>query len=231
MMSTEYIPISELARCSICPLQVYLERNQKDPFTEPLSYTIAKQLSYHLGDRLNEAEILREIELVSGSNDAGPKLHEMIIACSNHPFRPAEQFDQMVVSSELGISGKIDRIFSDGFSIIKSGKAPTQGIYTPDRIRLTAYTYCLEEAGKPGFTGSIEYLGSGTVRTMTPTLSDRRAFLHTLHVAEQIRSGKKPKEIRGTHCHHCSAKERCQICERPKTLLEQIQGGIWSSKD
>lgn len=219
-----YIPVSEIARCGVCPMQLYLERSRPEPFTEPLRYSIAKQLSYHLGEELDTDTICRELAIVSGEPETRirPLLEEMITACRPQKWRTAEQYDVYVSSQILGISGRIDRMFSDGFSLIKSGPAPTHGIYTADRIRLTAYTLCLEEAGEKSPAGSVEYLGSGTIRTMTPGPADRRALLHALRLTEQIHTGKIPREVLGTHCRRCPYQEDCQKREMPKTLLEQM---------
>ncbi len=224
----EYIPVSEIVRCSVCPMQVYLERTGKEPFTEPLRYSIAKQLSYHLGEKLDPDVICREVKGVTGESEEciRPLLDEMIAACDLKKWRQAEQYDVYVLSPTFGISGRIDRMFPDGFSLIKSGPAPTHGIYAADRIRITAYTLCLEEAGVKNPSGSVEYLGSGTVRIMTPGPSARRELLHSLRLAEQIRRGKIPREIRGTHCLRCRHKESCQKRERPKTLLEQMKESL-----
>ena len=221
----DYIPVSEIARCSLCPMQLYLERTGKEPYREPLRYSSAKQISYHLGEELDADVICREVKTVTGEPEEciRPLVDEMIAACTRKKWRPAEQYDVSVLSQTLGITGRIDRMFSDGFSLIKSGAAPTHGIYAADRIRITAYTLCLEEAGVKNPSGSVEYLGSGTIRNMVPGPADRRAFLHALRVAERIRAGEIPREIRGTHCLRCRHKESCQKRDMPKTLLEQMK--------
>ena len=62
--------------------------------------------------------------------------------------------------------GKVDRFFDDSFSLVKSGSAPTRGVYLSDRLRVVCYAFCLEEMfGKPLY-GSVEYLSSGTIRSV-----------------------------------------------------------------
>lgn len=224
MMSSP-IPVRELVRCSICPLQVYLSRSTPEEFAEPAGYSIAKQIAVHLGDELDLAEIWEELETVLP--DAGEEEYAqasaMVDACRRTIWRPPVSTDVFVSSQKYGITGKIDRLFEDGFSIVRSSAAPSSGIYASDRLRLTAYWFCLlEEHNKP-FAGSVEYLGSGTVRHLaSPAPADRRAFLAALRSAESVFRGEIPRPREGRHCLSCTFHERCRDVLRPKSLFERL---------
>ena len=90
-----------------------------------------------------------------------------------------------------------DRFFDDSFSLVKSGSAPTRGVYLSDRLRVVCYAFCLEEMfGKPLY-GSVEYLSSGTIRSVVVEPKDRRALFLALRAAEKVTKGGIPKVVRG----------------------------------
>ncbi|HJJ98101.1 MAG TPA: Dna2/Cas4 domain-containing protein [Methanocorpusculum sp.] len=224
-MTPRTIPVHDLVRCSICPLQVYLARSDPEEFQEPVNYSIAKQISLHFGDELKPDEIWDELETVLSV--AGAEEYEqtlaMIDACQKTVWRPAVDTDVFVSSQKYGISGKVDRLFDDGFAIVRSSKAPSSGIFAADRLRLTAYWLCLYEEHKRSFDCSVEYLGSGTVRNLaSPTPADRRAFLAALHSAESVFQGEVPRPRQGHHCLSCIFHERCDTVLRPKSLFERL---------
>ncbi|MDU9376469.1 hypothetical protein McpSp1_10890 [Methanocorpusculaceae archaeon Sp1] len=224
-MTLPQITVSELVRCSRCPLQLYLARSDSPEFIEPHSYSIAKQIAAHLGGPL----ILEEIwdELTTVRPDAGDAeyqlLASMIEACDKTDWRVADRTDAIVSSEKYGITGRVDRLFDDSFAVVKSSEAPPSGIYASDRLRVTAYALCLEEEYKRSFTGTVEYLGSGTIRRLGPTTpSDRRAFLAALRAAENIFRGEIPKPLRGSRCLSCEYHERCKETEHPRSLFDKL---------
>ncbi|MDV0444333.1 CRISPR-associated protein Cas4 [Methanorbis rubei] len=224
-MTAPQITVSELVRCSVCPLQLYLARSDPAEFIEPHSYSIAKQIAAHLGGQLILEEIWDELKTVRP--DAGDaeysQLFSMIEACEKTDWQTALRADVIVSSKKYGITGRVDRLFDDGFAVVKSSEAPTTGIYANDRLRVTAYALCLEEEYDRPFIGTVEYLGSGTVRHQGPaTPSDRRAFLAALRTAETIFQGKIPQPLRGRSCLSCRYHERCKETEHPKSLFEKL---------
>lgn len=224
-MMSDAIPVGDLVRCSVCPLQVYLSRSSPEEFAEPVGYSIAKQVAAHLGEPLDPAGIWEELQTVLP--DAGPqereRLFEMADTCSRTVWRSALCTDVFVSSAKYGITGRVDRLFEDGFSIVKSSAAPSSGIYAADRLRLTAYALCLEEEHEKPYAGSVEYLGSGTVRYLAaPSPADRRAFLAALRRAESVFRGEVPRPVHGRHCLSCRHHERCSEASRPKSLFERL---------
>ncbi len=224
-MTPQNIMVSELIRGSICPMQLYLDKSDHTAFVEPHTYSIAKQIAAHLGGPL----ILEELwgELTAVLPDAGPTEHQqlasMIETCSKTRWRNAVRNDVLVSSEKYGITGRVDRLFDDSFAVVKSSAAPQSGIYAADRLRITAYAFCLEEEYHQPFAGTIEYLGSGTVRHLaSPTPADRRAFLAALRTAENIRHGTVPKPLRGRHCLSCKHHERCRETELPRSLFDKL---------
>ncbi|MDO5844824.1 MAG: Dna2/Cas4 domain-containing protein [Methanocorpusculum sp.] len=218
------IPINEIASCSICPMKVYLSKSDTK-FKEPLSYSVAKQVSYHLGDVLDIEKIWDELELTvpNCESDAREILESIVEACNKVTWRRAEDYDVSVRSERYNIYGRVDRLFDDSFSIVKPGKAPTNGVYISNRVQAACYAICLEEMFKKEMYGRVEYLGSGTIRSAVLSASDRRAFLLALDAAEKISRGEIPKAIHGTHCINCKFKETCSTSRKPKSLFERLR--------
>lgn len=224
-MSPASISVSDILRASVCPMQLYLAKSSPIDFTEPLRYSIAKQLSYHLGEELNKEKIYDELKLTISPCDEETFriLCEMIDACSRVTWRQALTFDMQVDSGNYNIHGRVDRVFDDSFSIIKGGKAPTHGVYTSDRLQAVCYSICLEEMYGKEFYGRVEYLGSGTIRSVVLSPSDKRMFLTALREVEKVRRGEIPRPIRGEKCKRCRFMETCKPLERPQSLLDRLK--------
>lgn len=218
--------VHDLVQCSICPMQVYLSHPEPREFVEPQNYSIAKQIACHLGEPLNEEEIWEELLLIlpDAGETAHARLREMIALCTPTAWPRAAALDVSVHSKKYGVTGRVDRLFDDGFAVVRSCAAPAHGIYANDRLRLTACGLCLAEEHDRGFFGTVEYLGSGTIRTLPASSpGDRRAFLSALRVAENIARGEIPRSVRGTHCPGCRFHERCKEIENPKSLFDKLR--------
>ena len=223
-MSDNPISISDIVACSICPMKVYLAKSEEE-YPESTSYTVAKQIAYHLGAELDEDEIVEELELVCPEKleEAKPILKELLAECKKHKWRAAEENDCLVRSDKYNIFGRVDRRFADGFAIIKAGKAPERGVYLPNRVQATCYAICLEELFGKHMHPSVEYLGSGETRNLSVTASDRRTFLELLKTMEKIQCGEIPLTKRGTVCSTCRFKDVCHDGGQPKTLLDKLR--------
>ncbi|HJJ62681.1 MAG TPA: hypothetical protein O0X94_05005, partial [Methanocorpusculum sp.] len=135
-MPENSVSVSDILRASVCPMQLYLAKSSPAYFLEPLRYSVAKQLSYHLGEELNREEIREGLKLTikDCGEEAFAVLDEMIEACSKVMWRQALTYDMQVDSGKYNIHRRVDRVFDDSFSIVKGGKAPTHGVYASDRL-------------------------------------------------------------------------------------------------
>lgn len=223
-MSDNPIAISDIVTCSICPMRVYLAKSEEE-YPEPLSYTAAKQISYHLGAELNEQEILEELELVCPEKleEAKPIVHTLITECSKHKWRAAVENDCLVRSDKFNIFGRVDRRFAEGFAIVKPGCAPERGVYFANRVQATCYAVCLNELFGKSMHPSVEYLGSGETRNLTITAADKRTFLELLKTMQKIQNGEIPLTKRGSACENCRFRDTCQETETPKSLLDKMR--------
>jgi CRISPR-associated exonuclease Cas4 len=223
-MPVEKISVTDVVKAGTCPMQLYLAKSTDTPYEEPIKYTVAKQLSYYLGDILSVEDVWEEglKNMVPEDQPALTYLEQMVAACSKLTWRQAERYDVPVFSEKYGIYGKVDRFFDDSFSLVKSGDAPTRGVYLSDRLRVVCYAVCLEEMfGKP-FYGRVEYLGSGTIRSVVVEPQDRRALFLALRAAEKVLAGGIPKVVRGPYCTRCKFVETCSAVEKPKSLFSKM---------
>ncbi len=120
--------------------------------------------------------------------------------------------DVKVYSAKYHMHGIVDKIFDDEpfFSIIRPSHAPPSGIYSSDRLRIAAYTACLQEMlGKDIEGGSVEYIPSGITRFCRVEPLDKRRLLRALYETKRIRSGEVPRRPLRPPCERCPEKGRC----------------------
>ena len=207
----QYIPVSGVVACHICPRRYYFERSLEHP--ESPRYTVCKQVSAHLGELLDPESIWDEVLCILP--DAPPEARELfeecIRACQEEAWQRPVQSDLMVESDTLGIRGRVDKIFEDGaFAITRSSTAPKAGAYGTDRLRIACYVACLRETLGGEFTGGyVEYIASGIARFVEPQPRDRRAMVRAIRAARRVIAGEIPKRPLRAPCEGCPHLERC----------------------
>lgn len=207
------ISISSIITTSICPVRFYL--GQKTRKTETPRYTVAKQISYHLGTDREREEIWDEISLIQkdNSHEIREFFEECIHICNHNPgWRRCCDSDVKVFSSKYHIHGIVDKVFEDApfFSIIRASYAPPVGIYTSDRLRVAAYSACIQEMlGKDIEGGSVEYIPSGITRFCRVEPLDKRRLLRALYETKRIRDGAVPRRPLRPPCERCPEIGRC----------------------
>jgi CRISPR-associated exonuclease Cas4 len=208
----ETLSISGVVACHRCPVGFSLGRDS--PVLESPRYTLAKQISYHLGGLLNPARIWREVLTVATEPD--PEMEEILRTwvkkCEMQSWKNAVEFDVLVKSSRLGIHGVVDRIFDDEpyFALVRSSDAPTAGVWAADRIRVACYSICVKETlGLDTEAGIVEYVPSGIARACIPQPRDKRAALRAIKVAKDITNGAIPRRPRRAPCDNCYLREIC----------------------
>jgi CRISPR-associated exonuclease Cas4 len=207
------ISISSIVTTSVCPVRFFL--GQKTRTSEPPRYTVAKQISYHLGTDTDTEEIWEEISLIQkeNSHEIREFFEECIHICNNNPgWRKCCDSDVKVYSAKYHMHGVVDKIFDDEpfFSIIRPSHAPPSGIYSSDRLRIAAYTACLQEMlDKDIEGGSVEYIPSGITRFCRVEPLDKRRLLRAIYETKRIRSGEVPRRPLRPPCERCPEKGRC----------------------
>lgn len=207
------LSISAVVTASVCPFRFYLERGVKR--MESWRYTVAKQISYRLGDSLDADEIWTEVGLLRKDADSSvfPLLAESVRLCGMNPgWRRYREADVAVRSETHRIHGIVDKIFFEEplFAVTRPTPAPVRGVYTADRLRVAGYAICLEEmlgTTVPG--GTVEYVHSGIERVCTLEPIDKRKFLRALHEARRITNGELPRKPLRPPCSTCPQGDRC----------------------
>jgi CRISPR-associated exonuclease Cas4 len=217
------VPVSLLAAATRCPVRAYFMYSSS--WEEPHGYTVCKQISYHLGRTLCFDTIWDEITSISpamGETDAA-FLDSCIKKCSGRIWRVASDHDVRVRSEKYGIYGVIDRVLEEppGFSIVRPVMSPAAGIYTQDRVRVTAYALCLSEMyGEEIRGGNVEYIPSGESRFCEIQPGDMRKFYSGLRMVRNIDTGSIPKKPVYAPCSSCPYHSRCD--PGPKSLSERL---------
>ncbi len=218
----ESVSISGVISCHRCPVRFSLEREL--PATESSRYTIAKQLSYHIGELLDAGMIWSEVRAVAPDIDPAEEttLRTWIEACEGAEWLHAAEMDVRVSSEQFRIHGTVDRIFDEEpyFAIMRATEAPPAGVYATDRIRVACYVACMEELlGHRIEGGLVEYLPSGIARMCVPQPRDRRAAYRAIKIAHNIQNGAIPKRPKNPPCEHCHVRE---ICDQGAQSLADI---------
>jgi CRISPR-associated exonuclease Cas4 len=124
-------------------------------------------------------------------------------------------------SDKLGLSGRLDRLAPGGMpSLIRTGKAPQDGIWKRDRLMLAGYALLLGEMRKTHINqGLVEYPRQGLVRTAEIHGVDRARVLRIRDRIKQIRQGQLPDRPEDAPCENCDARE---ICETRHSLASRF---------
>jgi CRISPR-associated exonuclease Cas4 len=208
---TDYIPVSGVVACHICPRRYYFERAEEHE--ESPRYTVCKQVSTHLGELLEPESIWQEILCILP--DAPPETQDLfdecIAACRETAWQTPVQTDLAVESDTLGIRGRVDKVFEDGtFAVTRSSAAPKAGAYGTDRLRVACYAACLTETlGRPVASGYVEYVANGVCRLVEPQPRDRRAMIRAVRAAKRVIAGDLPPRPIRAPCDGCPHLERC----------------------
>ena len=114
-------------------------------------------------------------------------------------------------SKHSGLRGNVDRIMdNDGAlvpSLIKTSKAPIDGVWKNDRIQLAACAMLIEECHDIDIVvtnGVVEYVRSGVYRFTAVKHQDRRAVLGIINKIRKIKEGRMPDKLQGAPCGWCS---------------------------
>ncbi|HMA05721.1 MAG TPA: Dna2/Cas4 domain-containing protein [Methanomicrobiales archaeon] len=211
-MPRTLVSVSEIVRCHFCPVRFSLER--KLEARESPRYTIAKQVSSHLGRDLDEDGIWEEVEAILPEIDPAYRsyLSASVERCRAGAWRIPSETEVPVRSDRFGIRGLVDKIFDSEptFAITRPTESPAIGVSTSDRIRVAAYALCIRESlGIPASRGAVEYIPSGEVRICTPQPRDRRAVIRAAEAVRYVREGHIPRRPLSAPCGGCPHRERC----------------------
>jgi CRISPR-associated exonuclease Cas4 len=211
-MGKTLVSVSEIVRCHFCPVRFSLDR--KLEVGESPAYTIAKQISSHLGGDLVADEIWEEVEAILPEIDPAFRAHldASVERCRAGAWRIPVETEVPVRSDRFGIRGLVDKIFDEepSFAVTRPTESPAIGVSAADRIRVAAYALCVRESlGIPSTRGAVEYIPSGEIRVCTPQPRDRRAVIRSAEAVRRIREGHIPRRPASAPCGGCPHREKC----------------------
>lgn len=207
------VRVSELVTAHRCPLRLYHLQGLDQP--PSARYVIAKEIACHRGASTDPDLLWKEVQAVMPEIDPAMKifLSTSLLACRTMVWPPFTEQDVPVRSEKHRILGTVDLAGGPHglFGVIRSSSAPNEGIYTTDRIRVTAYALCLEELyHMPIREGVVVYLPDGVIRTCPISPRDRRAALTGRDTAARGISGEVPKRPLNPPCTNCPVADRCR---------------------
>ncbi|RJS72305.1 MAG: Dna2/Cas4 domain-containing protein [Candidatus Syntrophoarchaeum sp. WYZ-LMO15] len=122
-----------------------------------------------------------------------------------------------VLSRRLLLSGSVDKVvrMKDGTVApvsVRSGRAPSDGVWKGDRMRIAAYSILLgEELGDNLSIGLVEYIREGIVREVKIRDYDRRRVLRVLRMMRRIKQGTIPDGAHTVECKNCPVRDECVV--------------------
>lgn len=126
-------------------------------------------------------------------------------------------------SGELGLSGRVDKLRNGSPVLVRTGSAPTRGVWRPDRAQATAYCLLLSEDGDRVTRAEVEYAREHEVRETEVKPYHRRRVLEMRdEVRRVLRDRKLPGKRNEKLCPNCPHEEECG--QEPRTLTERFLG-------
>lgn len=231
------VRISEIGLYLRCPRLVYFQNLGSMPVAEDTGSMLLRSLMQSLSSAPswevsevdlhsllseNLSRLEQELPLVyeidaADLNSACRDLEEHLDAISQGLARYLDRLlpcevDIDLRSEKLGLSGRLDRMVSKAVpSLIRTGKAPQEGIWKRDRIMLSGYALLLGEREKRHIEiGMVEYARAGLVRTVEIHGIDRARVLRIRDRVRLIKQGRLPDRPENAPCQGCRAAETCQ---------------------
>ena len=233
------VRISEIGIYMRCPRLVYFENHGKMPKKIDAGQTLLRSLMLSLSQK-NDLEVHLK-EIMARLEEELPLIYEIEPEEIRSACRELEeeiagiaqglagqldlllpcQADVDLYSDKLGLSGRLHRLAPGSTpSIIRTGKAPEDGIWKRDRLMLAGYALLLGEKNKTHINhGQVEYPALALVRSVQIRSVDRARVLRIRDRIRQIKEGRLPDRPEDAPCQACEARE---ICETRHSLASRF---------
>jgi CRISPR-associated exonuclease Cas4 len=224
------VRISEIGLYLRCPRLVYfeslgrlpLENDPRQLFLRSMMLSISskddleghmREIASRLEEELPAIYDVNAEDVVSARQELEEAIEGMArgLAESLDLLLPCDS-DVDLHSEKLGLSGRLDRLAAGGVpSIIRTGKAPTEGVWKRDRLMLAGYCLLLAEKKSERIRcGLVEYPRQGLVRPVEIHSVDRARVLRIRDRVRLIKDGQLPDRPENAPCEKCRAKETCE---------------------
>lgn len=126
------------------------------------------------------------------------------------------QEEPILYSDKFGISGRPDRLLRKNDrmapSIIRTGNMPDNGVWSSERLALTAYSILVEEKYNSIVEkGFVEYARWGKVRQCVIKRHERRQVLRIRDMIKRIQDGFMPERPEDAPCEYCNFVGMCDV--------------------
>ncbi len=182
---------------------------------DELSFIYPEELADLSSDMLEEAisearsylpEMEQNLTLFIEDENTG-KLYEQLLSAEPGNLFHSEKLN---LSGIPGLVAKTDDTLSP--LIVKTGNCPEMGVWSKDRLHITALAILMEEsAGTPVRSGIVIYSGQGSIRYVNVRSNDRRQVLQILGRLRKIKDGFLPDRKESPLCGDCAHLEKCKI--------------------
>jgi CRISPR-associated exonuclease Cas4 len=233
------VRISEIRLYLRCPRLVYFESLGDRPREKDAGHILLHNLMLSLSQKrdlegqLKEVLARLEVELPLvyeiEPEEIGRACRDLEAEISGIARGLAAHIDQLIpcqaevdlFSNKLGLSGRLDRLAPGGIpSLIRTGKAPQEGVWKKDRLMLAGYALLLGERHRTHINqGLVEYPRSGLVRNAQIHDVDRARVLRLRDRIRQIKEGQLPDRPEDAPCRNCQA---AKVCETRHSLLSKF---------
>jgi len=224
------VRIYEIGLYLRCPRLVYFENLGRKPKKIDTKQILLRSLMLSLSqksdleDQLKEilARLEEELPLVYEiePDEMGPACRELEGEIASIALGLAGNLDLLLpcqaevdlFSEKLGLSGRLDRLAPGSIpSLIRTGKAPEDGIWKRDRLMLAGYALLLGEKQKTHINqGLVEYPRQALVRAVQIHSVDRARVLRIRDRIRQIKEGQLPDRPEDAPCRDCEARGTCE---------------------
>ena len=224
------VRISDIGLYLRCPRLVYFDALGNLPRKNDIHRLLLRSLMLSLCDKCDlEDQLLASLarlaqevpliydvdpaELQQGLAELEGKIHEIsqsLLPYSDRLFPNEVEVD--LRSSRLGLTGRLDRIIPGPLpSLIRTGKAPEDGVWKRDRMMLAGYALLLgEKNGVKINRGLIEYPLSGAMREIQIHEVDKARVLRIRDRIRQIKDGRLPDRPTDAPCDKCEMLDSCE---------------------
>jgi len=144
--------------------------------------------------------------------------HEDIFSLAVKSFKYSKDVSELesveididIRRDDLRLAGRLDEVVFDGEKrvLILSSKAPKEGVWYSDRIRLAAFSMLTSLRG-----GYVYYCKSGELRKYEVTGKDRHTVLKCVERVEKLRNGflpEKKEKKESKKCKNCVYRDVCE---------------------
>lgn len=152
-----------------------------------------EEILLNLSEQAEDPEISSIVDLVAAS-DEEPYLHSEKLNVTGVPYRLVKTDESYVPV------------------MIKTSKAPENGVWNGDRLHVASFAMLAEETrGIPVKYAFVIYAKSGHFRKVNIHSNDRRQVLKAIGHARKIKEGKMPDRNEGPLCASCEFSEMCNV--------------------